>query len=345
MAYGLGSFVMVSLDIRPYQLPLREPVRVGGVVSAERKGWLVGVRDEGSGVGWGDIAPLPGLSKESYEEVEAALTLLLRDPVLRERFDASACTYPASVVCGLEMALVQLGAPDTMPAALEDLIPWRDPLPLSGLLRENESIEHGADRARREGYSAVKIKVGRASVEEDIERVKRFAARAGRDVALRLDANRAWDPEQASRFMQGVGDVSLEYIEEPLHQDRDVVAWMKETGAPVALDETLMDLQPSDVSRFAGVKALVLKPTVLGGLSRARAFAEEGLLHGAYPVVSAAYESGVGIAALARFAMALGGSAAAGLDTYRMLEKDVMHTRLPLPASALHLKDTRIDWI
>jgi len=45
-------------------------------------------------------------------------------------------------------------------------------------------------------------------------------------------------------------------------------------------------------------------------------------------VVSAAYESGVGIYTLGRFAASLRRISAAGLDTYSRLESDVLSSRL-----------------
>lgn len=47
-------------------------------------------------------------------------------------------------------------------------------------------------------------------------------------------------------------------------------------------------------------------------------------------VVSACYESGVGIYALGRFAASLDIVGAAGLDTYSQIQNDLLTTRLPL---------------
>ena len=51
---------------------------------------------------------------------------------------------------------------------------------------------------------------------------------------------------------------------------------------------------------------------------------------GMVSVVSAAYESGVGIHALGRFAASLPSISSAGLDTYSRLESDVLVSRLDL---------------
>jgi len=335
----------VTFSIRPYELPLRAPLRIGDIELRERKGWLICARDSEGGEGWGDVAPLPGLSRESGGEVEHALQMLV---AARSGVDPRAVPWPvmpSSVQCGLEMALYQLGRPDALPPLMEGLIPWRNPLPVSGLLREGENLEAEAERMRREGYRTVKIKVGRADVEQDIARVHRFAGIAGRDVALRLDANRGWTFDEAAHAAAALRDIPVEYFEEPLREPARLMEWQRLTGAPLALDETLMELAPEELVKYAGLTAVVLKPTVLGGLSRALAFAHTALCLRAYPVISAVYESGVGIAALARFAMALGGNAAAGLDTYRALASDVLKKRLPLPAPWVQVDDTRIDGI
>jgi O-succinylbenzoate synthase len=48
-------------------------------------------------------------------------------------------------------------------------------------------------------------------------------------------------------------------------------------------------------------------------------------------IVSAAFESGVGIHALGRFAASLESISAAGLDTYSRLQSDVLSQRLEFP--------------
>ena len=66
----------------------------------------------------------------------------------------------------------------------------------------------------------------------------------------------------------------------------------------------------------------------MGGFACCREFAREGEKLGMVSVVSAAYESGVGIHALGRFAASLPLISAAGLDTYSRLASDVLVTRL-----------------
>lgn len=85
------------------------------------------------------------------------------------------------------------------------------------------------------GFRGVKIKVGRnpevmlnplpdawapdyatVSLEEDIERVRAARSAIGPSVRLAIDANNAWIPSTALRFMQEVADQDIAWLEEPV---------------------------------------------------------------------------------------------------------------------------------
>jgi O-succinylbenzoate synthase len=69
--------------------------------------------------------------------------------------------------------------------------------------------------------------------------------------------------------------------------------------------------------------------------------AEQALRLGMTPVVSAAYESGVGTAALVALAAGVGEHPVpAGLDTYRALAGDVLEAPLGLPAPSVDVGQT-----
>jgi O-succinylbenzoate synthase len=192
------------------------------------------------------------------------------------------------------------------------------------------------------GYRSVKLKVGRESVQADAERTAAVwhAAGAQPDFSLRLDANRAWTPEQATDFARRMdrAGVRLAFVEEP--SDPASALALAEAGLPVAFDETLRDFAPETFPFWDIARALVLKPTILGGYAAAQAWAEAARSRGVAAVVSGCFESGVGHRSAALLGLQTG--QAAGLDTYRFLARDVLERPLPLgepsvPASALRL--------
>src|SRR5207237_6906744 len=117
-------------------------------------------------------------------------------------------TAPAAC-CGLELALLDLGSRRAGVA----LARWlssaaSDSVRCSALL--------AGDAVDAPGFDSVKIKVGAASLERDIRRVRdvRQAARPG--VRIRLDANGAWAPQQAAVALRALAPFEPELCEQPI---------------------------------------------------------------------------------------------------------------------------------
>ncbi len=328
-----------------YALPLTEPLTSGGATLNERRGLLLRISGDDGSEAWGEAAPLPGFSRESLQEAAAQLLDLAAQVVGRDAADLwnapsfgdSGRPLPASSVrfC-LDLALWNLRATASGKALPELVSPTpRSKVPINALIPggDPDRALEGAHRARRAGYLTVKLKVGVLGVGEEAALVMTLREELGDDVGLRLDANRAWGFDDAWTFLRAVEDAGIEYVEEPLADPGRLADLADETGVPVALDESLVELEPEALTLHRYASAVILKPTLLGGLHRTLRFAREAARLGMRPVVSSAYESGVGTAALAALAAGVGdGPVPAGLDTYRRLAGDVLLSRLELPA-------------
>ena len=66
------------------------------------------------------------------------------------------------------------------------------------------------------GMAGTKFKVGRLSVEEDIERVTRVRELVGDDFIIVCDANQGWTPQEAIEFCRLAAHLKLGWIEEPV---------------------------------------------------------------------------------------------------------------------------------
>lgn len=105
-----------------------------------------------------------------------------------------------------------------------------------------------SDRFQAEGFRAIKMKVGRPHLREDVERVGAMREHLGADFPLMVDANMKWSADQAIRAAQALREFNLLWIEEPIIPD-DIaghVRVVREGGTPVASGEnmhTLYDFQ------------------------------------------------------------------------------------------------------
>ncbi len=328
------------------------PLTLKGATLHHREGLLVELRREDGATGWGEASPLPGFSRESLDDAARRLHGLAAAAVGRETLEIPPgveLTRGASAPSadfGFELATRNLYAKVQGKSLSEVLSPrLRDRVPVNGLLSgPAERVLEDAARMRRAGYEAVKLKVGGRGVGEDAELVRAVKRELGA-VRLRLDANRAWGFEEAKEFARLVGGVGYEYVEEPLSDPAGLARLAREHGVPVALDESLVGMEVVELERYRYARAVVIKPTLLGGISHALRLAGRATELGITSVVSATYETGVGMLALVALAASVGGSEVpAGLDTYRRLAADVLRPPLDLSTPVLDVRRLTDVW-
>jgi o-succinylbenzoate synthase len=342
---------LANFDLYRYSMPLSRPLTPGGVTLHYREGLLLKLSGDEGSEGWGEIAPLPGFSVEGREEAARQLRRLAGSMVGRGvdedwvdpygAFGRDLDRVASSVRFGLELALWNLYAASSRKTLPELVTPSpRAVVPVNGLLAGSPTdVLAEARRMKDAGYRSIKLKVGTRTVAEDVALVRALGKELGESISLRLDANRAWSYEEAADFAGGTAGVRFEYVEEPLADPARLPDLVREFGVPMALDESLVGIKLEELE--ASAVAFVLKPTLLGGVSRTLRMAERALHLGVTPVISSAYESGVGTAALVALAAGIGDSPVpAGLDTYRAMAEDVLETPLNLPAPEVDVGET-----
>ncbi|KAH9607030.1 hypothetical protein KSS87_013805 [Heliosperma pusillum] len=345
-----------------------------GLTSFLRQGFILAMTLDDGSTGYGEIAPLE-IHKENLQDVEEQLRFFAHAlkgatidghlPLLGESFSVwiwkvigvpPISIFP-SVRCGLEMAVLNAIAARQNCSLLDVLWPQSDQanmicqqpasIDICALLDSNgppKEVAKVAFELVGEGFRALKVKVARRNdPKEDAEVVKEIRYKIGADIELRVDANRKWTYEQAIEFGSLVKDCGLQYIEEPVELEDDIVKFCEVTGLPVALDETIDNIQgqiPDSLARFThpGVVALVVKPSVVGGFEKAAAIASWAHIKGKLAVISSTFETSIGLSSYVQLARYLDmrssetseefnkemrDCVAHGLGTYKWLQKDV----------------------
>ena len=107
-----------------------------------------------------------------------------------------------------------------------------------------ERLMQQTDGFLEKGFRAIKMKVGRASLREDVERVQAMRRKLGPDFPLMADANMRWSADTAIRAARLLRDCELVWLEEPTIPD-DVEGHariVREGGVPIATGENLHTL-------------------------------------------------------------------------------------------------------
>ncbi|MFW2375725.1 MAG: mandelate racemase/muconate lactonizing enzyme family protein [Cellulophaga baltica] len=91
------------------------------------------------------------------------------------------------------------------------------------------------------GFNAVKIKIGRENLEEDLERIKAVREFIGPEVTFMVDANYSMSIEKAIRAIEGFKKYNITWFEEPIIPDdyKGFAEIAEKTGFPLAMGENL----------------------------------------------------------------------------------------------------------
>lgn len=209
--------------------------------------------------------------------------------------------------------------------------PRRDRIPVNVTVPAVDP-ETAYELVARSGCSTAKVKVAEPgqTAPDDRERVAAVRDAVGSRGSVRVDANGAWDVDEAAARLAVLARFGLEYAEQPVATLDELEALRGRVEVPLAADESLRRLAVSpagpseeDLARVgAVVDVAVIKVAPLGGVWPALRVAEAV---GLPAVVSSAVETSVGLAAGVALAAALPELPhACGLGTASMLVGDVV---------------------
>ncbi|KAA5606599.1 mandelate racemase [Roseospira marina] len=166
------------------------------------------------------------------------------------------------------------------------------------------------------GFTTLKLRVGVAPLAHDLARLRALREAFGPRVALSADANGQWNRETATAALPALGEVGLDYLEQPLPANdwaglRTLAERAKPHSLPIMLDESLGSWP--DVERLAalgdeGETGLAghLKLVKTGGIRPLIAAARALKAAGIRVMVGQMNEGALATAAIAHCAVALG---------------------------------------
>ena len=300
---------------------------------ARREGLLLALTDDRGHTGWGEASPLPGLSVDTMADAHAALDGLdvgsiAVDEVSLDAIAGAVAALPSTLPSArfaLETALLDLAARSRDMSVAELLGAERGARrALSALLSgvTPDALAESAARAVRAGATTLKLKLdGRAPLGDNVARVRTVRSAARAPIALRLDANGTFDPARVTDTLAALAFAAPELVEEPVagHALLALLAHPR-SPIPIAVDESLAttDLALRD-ALLGAVFAVVLKPTLLGGLLACRALARTAQSRGVRAIVTHTLDGPVALAAAAALALALPRGLAHGLAPHPCL--------------------------
>lgn len=143
--------------------------------------------------------------------------------------------------CAVEMALVDCLLKRQQLSLAHILPPARSVVTYSGVITAgsvDRAVQHAKFFKLLE-LRQLKIKIGGALTRERVRAVREVV---GPDVSLRLDANGAYDVQQAMRTLSELADLNIAAVEQPIPRGSlaDLVAVKNHSPIPLMVDESLV---------------------------------------------------------------------------------------------------------
>jgi len=226
-----------SLQWRAFRFVLPRPLQTAHGRLAERRGWLLRLRNASGVVGWGEAAPLTLGEQQAgaLQRVEAAVAAL--GPALsRAQLEAqiAAPQVPCALAFAMGAALAEL---DGLVGAAAG--GWRSaPAPAQLLPAGPAAVE--ALMHTETGEQTFKWKVAVLPDAHERAVLEQLLQRLGPAALLRLDANGHWDRSTAAAWADRLAAESrLQWLEQPLAPGDLAGLEALAQRLPVALDESL----------------------------------------------------------------------------------------------------------
>jgi O-succinylbenzoic acid--CoA ligase len=311
---------LVALDTRLVTWPLDGSGAARG--RREQSALLVEIRTLAGAIGLGEAAPLLGISGDTLDDAGRSIGALrsmmpldlVDDPTALGQLIEHFAPSPAARFA-LETAVLTALAAERGVALSALLGGGAETLPIAMVVDDLEA----AQRAYELGVRHLKLK----SHAKDDFALARAIADALPDVRLRIDANRTWPEASVRDRLAMLAALPVEFVEEPCSDSRALLG--EELPCKLALDESLSQLGEDEIAqvlRQPGLAAIILKPTLLGGVTSCLQLAARAREAGKRAIVTHTLEGPIGTAACAELALAVGDvpglAPHPGLDSWRL---------------------------
>lgn len=320
MQRGMGMFI-TDIKYYRYKTPLKKSFKTAlRTVDVIESIYVFIETNQKEMVGVGEAVPTYVITGDTKGGIEAAIEevfkpLLINRPLsigLLDEMD-EALVGNSSAKAAIDIALYDLLAQEAKSPLYEYLNndPGNKSLETCYTVSLNEADEMVKDAFRyiQEGYNHLKIKVGKDSVETDLNRLKALRAALPKDTTLSVDANQAWNEKGAEQALKHFDEASLniESIEQPVNRNEFSVLGKltKDYQIPLMVDESLFSVH--DAKRLVEVGAINLwniKLMKTGGIHQARKIHEIANKYDITCMVGCMMETHISVTAALHFSLA-----------------------------------------
>lgn len=314
---------MIKATYKKYILDFKRPSGTSRGVLHQKETWFLIIKGE-EGFGIGECGILRGLSVDDVPEYEQKLQWACENIQLgRTNLWNQLKDYP-SIQFGLEQAFISYESKEPFELFPSPFTKESKAIDINGLVwmgDENYMHEQVLQKLAN-GFSCIKMKIGAIDFETEVSLIASIRKKYSKEeIELRVDANGAFEIEEAMEKLKILAQYDLHSIEQPIKQGN--ISAMKSlcsnTPLPIALDEELIgvtDMEDKDkLLKTIRPQYIILKPSLVGGFKGSLDWINIAEKYNIGWWVTSALESNIGLNAIAQWTATLKNELPQGLGT------------------------------
>ena len=307
-----------------YPLIFVRPAGTSRGVLEQKPCWFIRLTSEAGTTGIGEVSFIPGLSVEKEEEMGSRLDQICKLISTGKMDPVQPLPSMPGVHFALETAVRDLEAGGERILFPSPFTEGRRGITTNGLIWMGAKpfmISQIREKMHL-GFRVLKLKVGALGFSEELDVVRWIRSEFGEtDLEIRLDANGAWKPGEASEKMERFANYNIHSIEQPVApgQWEEMALLCRDGAIPVAIDEELIGVSDTGEMKVMleqiNPAYIILKPGLLGGFSMVSQWIELAGANGTGWWITSALESTIGLNAIAQWTSHKGVTMPQGLGT------------------------------
>ena len=306
-----------------YLLHFIRPSGTSRGVMTDKETWFIVLEQDGK-KGIGECGILRGLSCDDRPDYEEKLAWTCANIHLGKDLLWEALLEFPSIQFGVEMAFQSLISETPYMLFSSDFTQGQKSIPINGLIwmGEESFMKEQIEEKLAAGFRCVKLKIGAIDFEKELQLLRYIRANFSPDqVEIRVDANGAFDKNDALNKLIQLSEFKLHSIEQPIAKNSTdrMSELCKISPFPIALDEELIGVFSVSAKEALLQKIkpqyIILKPSFVGGF---RGTQEWISLAEKYQIgwwITSALESNIGLNAIAQWTFLHHNSMPQGLGT------------------------------
>ncbi|GGD08690.1 o-succinylbenzoate synthase [Hyunsoonleella pacifica] len=299
----------MKASFQHYILNFKNPSGTSRGVLKTKDTWIITIYSQGK-TGIGECGMFRGLSIDDRPDFIATLEWTCKNIDKGLEFLLLELKAFPSVQFGLEMAFKALEAQHSFELFASNFTKGNASIPINGLIWMGDKAFMQKQIAEKidAGFSCIKMKIGAIDFDTEVDLLKSIRKTfTSKDIELRIDANGAFNPNDASEKLKILSDLDLHSIEQPIKQGQieEMTSLCETTPLPIALDEELIGV--FDVTKKAELlqtirpQYIILKPTLVGGYEGSDIWIDIAEQNNIGWWITSALESNIGLNAIAQY--------------------------------------------